>query len=142
MWRVLVVWMILVFPLVSIFSQNAIKLTKLTGGLSIPVYLCHAGDDRLFVIEKAGKIRILNNGIVSPVPFLDIVNKVNSRGNEQGLLGLAFHPDFKNNGLFYVNYNNKIIIIVLVFIIISFICIYISNLLNQILTLTFLLSLS
>ncbi|MBK7881718.1 MAG: PQQ-dependent sugar dehydrogenase [Saprospiraceae bacterium] len=108
MWRVLVVWMILVFPLVSIFSQNAIKLTKLTGGLSIPVYLCHAGDDRLFVIEKAGKIRILNNGIVSPVPFLDIVNKVNSRGNEQGLLGLAFHPDFKNNGLFYVNYNNKI----------------------------------
>ncbi|MBK6570929.1 MAG: PQQ-dependent sugar dehydrogenase [Saprospiraceae bacterium] len=106
--RFIIGMLLLIHPLVSVFSQNAIKLTKLTGGLSIPVYLCHAGDDRLFVLEKAGKIRILNNGVLSPIPFLDLVSKVNARGNEQGLLGLAFHPDYKTNGLFYVNYINKI----------------------------------
>ncbi|MBK9272092.1 MAG: PQQ-dependent sugar dehydrogenase [Saprospiraceae bacterium] len=93
--------------LISHFSlaQNAIRLTQVTGNLSLPVYLTHAGDDRIFVIEKQGRIRIIQNGILLPDPYLNIVSKVNSRGNEQGLLGMAFHPDYASNGKFYVNYS-------------------------------------
>lgn len=89
------------------FSQanNSIKLNLVTRGLSIPVFLTHAGDSRLFVIEKQGRIRIIEDGVLSPKQFLNIVPRVNSRGNEQGLLGLAFHPNYKSNGLFYVNYS-------------------------------------
>ena len=72
------------------------------------VYATHApGDpDRLFVVEQAGRIMILdlNTNVVDPIPFLDIDSRVNSLSNERGLLGLAFHPDYANNGLFYVNY--------------------------------------
>ena len=83
-----------------LLSQNTIALKKVVGGLSIPIYMTHAGDDRIFIVEKAGRIKILNNGKIQDTVFLNITSKVNSRGNEQGLLGLAFHPDFKNNGYF------------------------------------------
>jgi glucose/arabinose dehydrogenase len=73
-----------------------------------PTAVRHAGDgtNRLFVVEKSGLIYSLqpsSSGYRSRL-FLDIKNRVNSRGSEQGLLGLAFHPSFKTNGLFYVNY--------------------------------------
>jgi len=76
--------------------------------LDEPVDLKHAGDGsgRLFVIEQPGRIRIVENGELLPDPFLDIEPLVNSRGNEQGLLGLAFHPDYAANGLFFVNYTD------------------------------------
>lgn len=61
----------------------------------------------MFIIEQVGRIRIVQNGQLLQTPFLDIVNQVGSEGNEQGLLGLAFHPDYKNNGDFYVNYTDK-----------------------------------
>jgi hypothetical protein len=72
------------------------------------VDLKHAGEGsgRLFVVEQAGRIRIIQNGELLPDSFLDIEPLVNSRGNEQGLLGLAFHPDYANNGLFFVNYTD------------------------------------
>lgn len=98
-------WVALLFFGFSLQAQDAIRLNLVTRGLSIPVYLTHAGDDRLFILEKQGRIRIIRNGTLSPVPFLNIVSKVNSRGNEQGLLGLAFHPDYGKNGLFYINYS-------------------------------------
>lgn len=64
-------------------------------------------DGRLFVLERSGVIHIVQNGQRLPTPFLDIAAAVNSEGNwEQGLLGLAFHPDFANNGFFFVNYIN------------------------------------
>jgi glucose/arabinose dehydrogenase len=88
-------------------GQNLIKITKIASGLSIPVDIAHCNDDRIFILQKAGKIRILQNGKLLDSTFLDITNKVNSRGNEQGLLGLTFHPDYKNNGLFFVNYIDK-----------------------------------
>ncbi|MBF8285408.1 MAG: hypothetical protein HW378_4323 [Anaerolineales bacterium] len=77
-------------------------------GLDEPVDLKHAGDGsgRLFVIEQPGRIRIVENGELLPDPFLDIEPLVNSRGNEQGLLGLAFYPDYAANGLFFVNYTD------------------------------------
>jgi glucose/arabinose dehydrogenase len=74
---------------------------------SSPVFLTHANDstDRIFVIEQVGRIRVFpnNSNILTTKVFLDISDRVLS-GGERGLLGLAFHPDFKNNGYFYVNY--------------------------------------
>lgn len=62
------------------------------------------GSGRLFIVEKAGRIRILQNAQVLPRPFLDIERRVRSSDKEQGLLGLAFHPQYAENGSFYVNY--------------------------------------
>ena len=63
-------------------------------------------DNRLFVVEQAGLIRVFQNSSLSDslTTFLNIRDRVYDSGNEQGLLGLAFHPDFVNNGYFYVNY--------------------------------------
>ena len=73
--------------------------------LSMPVDVTHAGDSRLFVVERQGRIRIVRaDGSVEPVPFLDINERVLSDASERGLLGLAFHPDYRQNGVFYVNY--------------------------------------
>ncbi|GJQ35200.1 MAG: glucose dehydrogenase [Anaerolineaceae bacterium] len=62
------------------------------------------GSGRLFVIEKYGAIRIYKDGQLNPQPFLNIDDRVNDEGNEMGLLGLAFHPQYEKNGYFYVNY--------------------------------------
>lgn len=68
------------------------------------VDLAHAGDERLFAVLQPGTIRIINSdGTVVPTPFLDIESRVNG-GGEQGLLGLAFDPNYAQNGFFYVNY--------------------------------------
>ena len=73
-----------------------------------PVDLQHAGDNtnRIFVVEQAGVISVFPNDatIASKKTFLDITAKVNDSGNEEGLLGLAFHPNYESNGYFYVNY--------------------------------------
>jgi glucose/arabinose dehydrogenase len=73
-----------------------------------PVYLTHAGDGsgRLFVVEKPGTIRILAGDALSETPFLDIRDRVNADGSEQGLLGLAFPPGFAETGFFFVNYTD------------------------------------
>jgi glucose/arabinose dehydrogenase len=91
---------------VTLFSQN-ITLDPFANGFSSPVDLQNAGDDRLFVVEKGGRIKILNaDGTTNATPFLNISGLV-SGGSEQGLLGLAFHPDYAVNGYFYVNYTNN-----------------------------------
>jgi len=69
-----------------------------------PVHLAApAGDDRLFVVEQQGRIRIIRDGELLPTPFLDLRAQV-STGGERGLLSLAFHPDYATNGRFFVNY--------------------------------------
>jgi glucose/arabinose dehydrogenase len=76
-------------------------------GLTKPLYLTTpAGDDRLFIVEQTGRIRIVKDGVVLATPFLDLSSKV-SGGNEQGLLSMAFHPDYGANGRFYVNYTGN-----------------------------------
>lgn len=65
-----------------------------------------AHPDTLFVVEKIGRIQVLKSGQLQPQPLLDIRGLVSS-GFEQGLLGLAFHPDFSTNGYFYVNYTDR-----------------------------------
>ena len=79
----------------------------IAGGLNRPVGLANASDGsrRLFVLEQPGVIRIVREGTVLPDPFLDISSQVSCCG-ERGLLGLAFHPDYEHNGLFYVNYTD------------------------------------
>lgn len=69
-----------------------------------PVDLQADGSGRLFVIEKPGHIHILENGLLIEAPFLSIEDRVNDSSNEMGLLGLAFHPNYAQNGYFYVNY--------------------------------------
>jgi glucose/arabinose dehydrogenase len=79
-----------------------------TKDLESPVFLTHAGDGspRLFVLEQTGRVRIVERNLLSPSPFLDIRDRVLS-GGERGLLGLAFHPDFRRNGRLYVNYTRR-----------------------------------
>lgn len=83
-----------------------------SGELQQITFLTHAFDDRLFVLEQVGRIRIVENGQVLAQPFLDITDRVGSSSSEQGLLGLAFHPDYAtlgaaNEGVFFVNYTDK-----------------------------------
>ncbi|NQX88150.1 MAG: PQQ-dependent sugar dehydrogenase [Halioglobus sp.] len=74
-------------------------------GLNSPVVIANAGDGRLFVVERGGIIRIIDeNGELLPQPYLNISSQVNDRGGEMGMLGLAFHPNYANNGWFYVYY--------------------------------------
>jgi glucose/arabinose dehydrogenase len=85
-----------------------VALVVVGRGLSQPVFLtAPAGDDRLFIVERTGRIRIVQDGAVLPTPFLDIDAKVGSGESEQGLLGLAFHPNYAANGWFYVNYTDN-----------------------------------
>ena len=94
----------------SSFSFAQIELEAFATGFSSPVDIAHAGDDRLFVVERSGVIKIIDAmGNVLPTPFLDIDNLVANAGgqSEKGLLGLAFHPDYLNNGFFYVNYTDN-----------------------------------
>lgn len=77
-------------------------------GLTRPVGLTPANDGsgRLFIVEQPGVIRVLLGGALLAEPFLDIRERVGSVGNEQGLLGLAFHPRYADNRFFYVNYTD------------------------------------
>jgi len=78
----------------------------IVSGLQRPVDLQANGTGRLFVVEKVGRIRIIENDQLLEAPFLDISDRVGSSGNEQGLLGLAFHPQYQQNGRFFVNYTD------------------------------------
>jgi len=91
----------------SIFAQPVLDLELVPSpGFNSPVDIANAGDDRLFIVEQDGYIRILNTDGTSSL-FLDIDSKVKSSGSEQGLLGLAFDPNYAVNKYFYVNYTNN-----------------------------------
>ena len=86
---------------------TTIQLEPVAEGFTKPVYLTHAGDERLFVVEQEGVIRIVAGGAVLPAPFLDIRDRVGSDASERGLLSVVFHPQYGENGRFFVNYTNK-----------------------------------
>ncbi|MEZ5039216.1 MAG: PQQ-dependent sugar dehydrogenase [Saprospiraceae bacterium] len=97
-----------VFYAASGNTQSRLTLVEFARGLTKPVDISHAGDERLFIVEKNGYIRILQaNGALETTPFLDIDDRVRGNESERGLLGLAFHPDYANNGYFFVNYTNN-----------------------------------
>jgi len=87
----------------------SLSFVPVVNGLSQPVFVTHAGDGsgRLFVLERVGRVRVINAaGSLLPTPFLDIASLVGSSGDEEGFLGLAFHPSYEFNGSFYVAYTN------------------------------------
>ncbi|MGH8015887.1 MAG: PQQ-dependent sugar dehydrogenase, partial [Candidatus Zixiibacteriota bacterium] len=86
-----------------------LAIDTVASGLIDPVFVTFAPGDssRVFIIEQPGRIRIVKNGSLLTRSFLDIDSIVNSSGNEQGLLGMAFHPNYQSNGRFYVNYSNS-----------------------------------
>lgn len=94
-------------------AQAQLTTQLFVSGIDRPVYMTHANDGtgRIFVLEQEGAIRIVEaDGTLLPTPFMDIDGTViggDSGGNEQGLLGLAFHPDYATNGKFYVNYTGS-----------------------------------
>ena len=89
-------------------SEAAIQLVPVLQGLSSPVYVtsAHDGSQRLFVVEQPGRVQVLASGATAPSLFVDISPKV-LFGGEQGLLGLAFHPQFASNSRFFVNYTRR-----------------------------------
>jgi glucose/arabinose dehydrogenase len=86
---------------------GTLSLEAVTASVTFPTFLTSPPGDhsRLFVTEKGGKIRILKNGVLLPTPFLDIHTLV-STGEEQGLLGLAFEPDYATSGRFLISYTD------------------------------------
>ncbi len=91
-------------------TTPSVSLSVFAGDFNQPIGIVNSGaanDDRLFIVQQGGLIRILqSDGSILPTPFLSLVGQVSTGGNEQGLLGLAFHPNYANNGYFYVNYTN------------------------------------
>jgi glucose/arabinose dehydrogenase len=87
-------------------DNPAYTFVKLAGTdtLQRPVYLTHAGDERLFVVEQPGRIRIIQDGVLLQAPFLDITDLVDDSANERGFLSIAFDPAYADTGRFYANY--------------------------------------
>jgi glucose/arabinose dehydrogenase len=85
----------------------SINYQLVESGFNDPVHIANAGDDsgRLFIVEQVGRVRIIQSGTVLPQAFLNITNRVLS-GGEEGLLSIAFPPNYENNGYFYVYYTN------------------------------------
>ena len=97
-------------------AQNA-QLTWIADGFDRPLFVTHAGDGsgRLFVVEQTGRIRILQDGKILEEPFLDVSDvadwqhsmREGDRYTESGLLGLAFHPNYAENGYFFIDYTDR-----------------------------------
>ncbi len=83
-----------------------VRLVETAAGFEVPVAIANAGDARLFVVERAGRILIVEDGAVLPEPFLDMRDDVKSDAGEQGMIGLAFPPDYAATGTFYVYFTN------------------------------------
>ncbi len=99
--------LILVTLFISYSYAQTVALQSFATGFNSPVEIAHPpNDSRLFVVQKGGLIRIVNpDGSINASPFLTLASSAIYTGGENGLLGLAFHPNYANNGYFYVNYN-------------------------------------
>ncbi len=87
-------------------ARFAFAVEPVVGGFDQPLYVTDPGDGsgRLFVVEQGGLVRIVQDGEVLPEPFLDLTGVVDTSGSERGLLSIAFHPQFEENGFFYAGY--------------------------------------
>ena len=90
-----------------VFAQGPLKSTVFASGLSVPVAFVQDPTDRTvqFVVEQSGRIKAVKNGVVQATLFLDLTSAI-LYGGEQGLLGLAFSPDYASTRRFYVNFTN------------------------------------
>lgn len=109
--KTLVGFLIILLVLTTIVTKAqspTLSLVPFCTGLTTPIVISNCGDSRLFVGQKNGYIIIVDKtGTKLSVPFLNIDSRVKSTGNEQGLLGLCFHPKYSTNGFFYVNYTDN-----------------------------------
>ncbi|HVG25921.1 MAG TPA: PQQ-dependent sugar dehydrogenase [Thermoanaerobaculia bacterium] len=103
MLRPLVAALLLSVP--AFAADPILAFEQIASNLDSPVSITHAGDSRLFITLQGGRVVIWDGTRVLPSPFLDISPLV-STGGERGLLSIAFHPGYKQNGLFYANYTN------------------------------------
>src|SRR5205085_2488808 len=87
-------------------NAQTIALTQLASGFDQPLGIAHAGDTRLFVIQQTGRVSIFDGTNRLAQPFLDVSSLVSCCG-ERGLLGLAFHPRYRDNGFFYIDYTDR-----------------------------------
>ena len=93
-------------PRTNVAPVTGLRAVEVVSGLSSPVHLtAPAGDGRLFVVEQAGRIRIVESGALRTQPFLDISGKISS-GGERGLLSVAFDPQYATTGYFWVNFTD------------------------------------
>ena len=104
---VLILATALAWPAGRAAAQITLGFEPVAANLASPVGAVHAGDGsgRLFIVEQTGRIRIHDGNSLLATPFLDVSALVSCCG-ERGLLGLAFHPDYATNGLFYVHYTD------------------------------------
>jgi len=86
-------------------NVQGVSLQQVANGLGPITGITHAGDGRLFLTVRTGRVVILENGAALPQPFLDIHDKTTTDG-ERGLLSTAFHPRYSENGFFFVDYTN------------------------------------
>lgn len=89
-------------------AQPTVIFRQFMTGFSAPVDVVNAGDgsNRLFIVQRTGLIRILRDSAIVAAPFIDLTDSIESDGGEQGLLSLAFHPDYETNRTFFVYYTN------------------------------------
>src|SRR5918995_6749779 len=95
-------------PATVVPAAAQLRLVPYVSGLDRPVVFAqHPSDPSIqFVVEQVGRIRVIQNGVLLPAPFLDVSADIVS-GGEQGLLGLAFPPDYATSGRFYVNFTRR-----------------------------------
>ena len=107
-------------PMSSAMQSDSVVADKTHTGIGLevafpklrfnrPVHLDHAGDNRLFVVEQDGVVHVFENDAESSTTkiFLDISDRISRVGNEEGLIGFAFHPNFRENGQFFVHYSSN-----------------------------------
>jgi glucose/arabinose dehydrogenase len=95
-------------PKLETGGEVGLRLVEVASGLESPTHVAFAPGEptRLYVVEQAGRVRVVEDGALLPEAFLDLANEVRS-GGEQGLLSIAFHPDYEAKRLFYVDYTNR-----------------------------------
>ena len=108
--KIIVISLVLCLSTLALNAQNIIQLSDVGTGFVKPVDIASNNiDENLYVVEQRGTIQILNpKSKIKGETFLDLRSKVNSSANEQGMLGLAFHPNYLQNGYFFVNYTSGI----------------------------------
>jgi len=109
--RMMLIGMLALSATTGAFAATPLTTTRVATGLSRPLFVCAPPGDtsRLFIVEQdSATIKIMNlpAHTINPAPFL-VVSDVRNTGNEQGLLGMAFHPDYDSNGTFFVNYTSE-----------------------------------
>lgn len=90
----------------ALAQKVPLDTVRVASGLQQPLFVTAPPGDttRVFIVERGGDIEILKNGAINATPFLDITSLITQGNQEQGLLGLAFDPNYASNGFFYVNY--------------------------------------